>query len=152
MNRKAAILILYIILTSLGYLSCVSIGDWSKLELLHKGLVNGFGANLIPGNWFDLLDKLTSNWLIPLIGLAEVIFVGWIWGTYEASREIRIGTNSSCDRNIFIRLTGLYRDQLYANSVSGLSYMTLWAFMTRYCAPIVIFLLFLKAIGINIGF
>ena len=30
--------------------------------------------------------------------------------------------------------------------------MSLWAFMTRYCAPIVIFALFLKAVGINIGF
>lgn len=152
MNRKAAILVLYIILTSLGYFSCVSISDWSKIEFLHNGLINCIGEAFIPGNWFDLLDKLTSNWLIPLIGLAEVIFVGWIWGTYEASHEIRIGAQGGCDRNIFIRLTGLYRDPLYENSVSGLSYMTLWAFMTRYCAPVVILLLFLKAIGVNIGF
>ena len=151
-NRKWSILILYITLTSLGSLSCVSIGDWSNIELLHKGLISCFGEALIPGNWFDLLDKLTSNWLIPLIGLGEVIFVGWIWGTYEASKEIRIGSQDSCDRNIFIRLTGLYRDPLYAKSVSGLSYMTVWAFMTRYCAPVVIFALFLKAIGVNIGF
>ena len=152
MNRKLAILILYIALTTLGYLSCVSIADWSKLELLYTGLVSCFGAHLIPGNWFDLLDKLTSNWIIPLIGFAEVVFVGWFWRIHNAAQEIRIGAEATCDKNIFVRLTGLHKDPVYQNSVSGFSLMSLWAFMTRYCAPIVIFALFLKAVGINIGF
>jgi NSS family neurotransmitter:Na+ symporter len=152
MNRKLAIAILYILLTSLGYLSCVSIADWSNLELLHTGLVSCFGSHLIPGNWFDLLDKLTSNWIIPLIGLAEVLFVGWFWGIRNAAQEIRIGSEACCDKSVFVWLAGLSNDPAYQNSVSGSSPMNLWAIMTRYCAPVVIFALFLKAIGVNIGF
>lgn len=38
--------------------------------------------------FFDLVDNISSNYLLPLGGMFTAIFVGWVWGTKEAHREI----------------------------------------------------------------
>ncbi|CCQ89537.1 SNF family sodium-dependent transporter [Nitrospina gracilis 3/211] len=38
--------------------------------------------------FFDVVDNLSSNYLLPLGGMLTAAFVGWVWGTKEAHREI----------------------------------------------------------------
>ena len=62
-----------IILT--GILSAVSITSWEHIEWLHNWLVKAF--NVESGNFFEMVDNLSSNWFLPLGGLGISIFVGW---------------------------------------------------------------------------
>lgn len=38
--------------------------------------------------FFDMVDNLASNYLLPLGGMLTALFVGWIWGTKAAGQEI----------------------------------------------------------------
>lgn len=44
---------------------------------LSFGLWNGF--TLFGKNWFDLMDFLSNNILLPIGGLLTALFVGWVW-------------------------------------------------------------------------
>lgn len=153
MKRARAIVLLYVVIGTLGILSAVSIADWKSIEPLHQVLGFAFGAENLPGNWFDALDRLTSNWMIPLIGLLTALFVGWVWTTRKAGRELRQGAREMCDNNLVTYLSGFNGEPLYRVSRNhGLTVMTLWGLLVRYWAPVIILVVFLKAIGVNIGF
>ena len=38
--------------------------------------------------FFDHVDNIASNYLLPLGGMLTAIFVGWVWGTNNAHIEI----------------------------------------------------------------
>lgn len=69
----------------------------------------------------DNLDFLASNVLLPLGGLLIALFVGWGWNKTEALKESNFG------------------DTALGN---------VWFFILRYVAPIIIFVIFLRASGI----
>jgi NSS family neurotransmitter:Na+ symporter len=73
------------------------------------------------GNWnfFQLLDVITADFLLPLVSLLTAVFVGW-----RMRRE-------------FLR-TELYRE-------SGL-FFALWLFLLRYVAPLAIGLILIMGV------
>lgn len=155
MNRKVAIVLCFAAIGGLGCLSCVSVGDWNGIPGVHKMLSAIFLPENIAlcGSWFDLLDKVTSNWMLPLAGMLTAIFVGWIWTSRKAGRELRHGAGSEVDENLITALSGFRGEPLYRTSRNhGLTVMTLWGLLVRFLAPVVIMFVFLQAIGVNLGF
>ena len=39
-------------------------------------------------NFFDHVDNIASNYLLPLGGMLTAVFVGWVWDTKNAHKEI----------------------------------------------------------------
>jgi NSS family neurotransmitter:Na+ symporter len=74
-------------------------------------------------DFLDSLDFIASNILLPLGGFLLCIFIGWYWGTDKAVEEGNISAKG-------ITLGGGYR------------------FLIKYVAPIAIFVVFLKSIGV----
>ena len=90
---------------------------------LGQGVWSGY--KFIGGRDFlDSLDFIASNILLPLGGFLLCIFIGWYWGTDKAVEEGNIGAKSG------ITLGSGYR------------------FLIKYVAPIAIFIVFLKSIGV----
>jgi len=90
---------------------------------LGQGVWSGY--KFIGGRDFlDSLDFIASNILLPLGGFLLCIFIGWYWGTDKAVEEGNIGAKGA------LTLGGGYR------------------FLIKYVAPIAIFVVFLKSIGV----
>jgi len=132
-------------ITVLGFLTCYSTNDWSRLPGVDRFVRRVFDVKT--ASWFDLLDTLTSNWMLPLIGLLTVIFVGWIWGARKAGQELRQGTRGFTDENLITLLSGFGGDPAYlGSSNSGLTILTLWGLLVRYVAPVIMAVICLQVI------
>ncbi len=150
MNRKAAILLCAAATGALGCLSAVSSGDWQKLPWLHRAVERFFGPGSARGCFLDCLDYITSNWMLPLCGVLICLFVGWVWGARKAARELRRGTGGFADVNLFVLGAGLRKDPV-CRGAGGLTVMTIWGLLVRFLAPAMIFVIFLNAVGVNLG-
>lgn len=64
----------------LGIAALLSFNVWGDVVL--------FGNNI-----FDLLDKLTSKFLLPLTGLGAIVFVAWCLDRESVRKELRLGTS-----------------------------------------------------------
>ncbi|WP_456268694.1 sodium-dependent transporter [Kushneria sp. AK178] len=62
----------------LGIATVLSFNDWSGFT--------PFGMTV-----FDLLDYVTSKIMLPLTGLATIVFVGWIMGRDEVRAQLNMG-------------------------------------------------------------
>lgn len=150
--RRPAVLLAGLLVGLLGLLSVFSTSDWARLQPVKAVLDRCFGSEHVKGSWFDVLDYVTSNWMLPLLGLLTVLFVGWVWKPREAARELRRGAESFCDRNLLLWLSGFHDEKLYhIGGNHGLTLMTLWGVLIRFVVPVVMFVVFLKVIGVNIG-
>ena len=105
MKRRNATLSVAVSTWIVGILCSLSFGPLSSLSLL--------GNNL-----FDFLDKLCSNWLIPLGGLLFTLFVGWKMSRDDVRDEFTNGGRRN--RHVF-----------------GIVY-----FLIRYLAPVGIVVVF----------
>lgn len=65
--RKKAVLIICGLCFALGIPASLSLGVLGDFKL--------FGLN-----WFDLMDKLATSFMLPMGGLCVAIFTGWFWG------------------------------------------------------------------------
>lgn len=95
------------------------------------GIGSLLSFNLMAGNklfgktFFDLVEYLTTNIMLPLGGLLTAIFAAWIMKRASSVEELGMGES-----------LGYY----------------LWRFAARYLAPVGVLLVFLQAIGaINFG-
>lgn len=70
-------------------------------------------------NFLEVLDYLTSGWVMPLSGLAMAVFTGWVM-SHAATRD-ELG--------------------------DGLGYR-IWCLLIRYVVPVGIVAIFLHAIGV----
>ena len=140
--------------TLFGVLSAISISHWRNIPLVRDAVAFVFGEKNVPGSFFDMMDYLTSNWMLPIGGIAICLFIGWVWGARKAARELRLGSEKSCpDMNLITLLSGFRGDSLYQQTRDhGLTTMSFWAILIRFFAPIVIFIIFLRAVGVNVGF
>ncbi len=100
MSRPQATVLLGLLAWLLGLGSVLSFNHWSDLTLFGK-------------TFFDLLDFLTANILLPLGGLLIALFVGW-----------------------FMR-EALVRDELLGNTAPTFSYR-LWRFVLSYLSPLLV--------------
>jgi NSS family neurotransmitter:Na+ symporter len=92
----------------LGFLTVMSFGPWSDLQFLK-------------GTFFDNIDFLTNNVMLPLGGLAIVVFAGWI-----------MAGNSTADE---------------LDPKAGVAYRV-WRVSARIVAPIAVVLVLLHAVGL----
>jgi len=90
-----------------------------------SGLSFGIMSDFKPMNmtFFDHVDNIASNYLLPLGGMLTAIFVGWIWGTQNASEEIEI-----------------------QESASGFPWIQCWEFLIRFITPVAVGLVFLAKV------
>lgn len=82
------------------------------------GLFGGEGKN-----WFDLVDYVSSNWLLPFSGLGIALFMAWRVGAQAREQAFRSGT----------RFGGLYWS---------------WIWLLRYLVPPAIVAVFLEVTGL----
>lgn len=146
LSRRVAVLCSCVSTVLLGFLSLFSISNWDRLPWLKSLLVRCFGeAN---NSWMDLIDSFTSNWLLPLGGLFTVLFVGWIWTTRRAVREMRFGAGTSLDTNLWALFAGLHRDPLYQEPRPRFTFAMMFGLFVRWITPILTALVFLYSVGV----
>ena len=93
--------------------------------LLGLGTVWSFNlwaeVTLFDMTFFDLLDFITSNLMLPLGGILIALFAGWLMSAENTKAELQIANPT-----------------LYAS----------WQALVRYIAPVAVFIVLLNAIGI----
>jgi NSS family neurotransmitter:Na+ symporter len=107
-NRSMAAASIGFVLWALGWLTVMSFGPWSDRSFWQ-------------GTFFDNVDYLTNNVLLPLGGLLIVIFAGWGMARNSTSDEL-----SPAPEWVF----------------------RCWQISARYIAPVAILLIMLNAIGV----
>lgn len=78
------------------------------------------GATLFGMNFFELLDYLTANIMLPLGGVAIAVFAAWLM------------SRSATEEELELKNEGLFN---------------LWRFLVRYITPIAVLIVFLNAVG-----
>jgi len=78
-------------------------------------------VKLFDKTFFDLLDYLTSNIMLPLGGLAMAIFVAWLMPRIVSKDELAMGDGAA---------------------------FHLWLFLVKYVTPVAVIIVFLNAIGV----
>lgn len=111
LSRKKATLLLSIGLFLLSIPSTLSFGAWSELKVFSLTL-------------FDLFDYVASYIFLPVGGILTCIFVGWVWGTKNAFKEISSN--------------GMYSFKGY----------NIYNIIIKYLAPIAIFIILLYSTNI----
>lgn len=145
MSRRWSTLLSGFLIAVLGLLSAVSVASWDNIPHVHDFMVNVFNCKF--GNFFDVADNLASNWLLPLGGMFVSIFVGWIWGTDHAVKEIRKGNSDFADVNVLVLLSGLKNDERHQVDKTSWTLATVWGFFIRFISPIAVTIAFLNTIG-----
>ena len=114
-KRHNAAIVLALIITLLGVPSALSFNVLSDFRIF------GF-------NFFDLVDFLASNILLPLGGLLISIFVAWVWGYEKVIPNLKQGAENLFEKYPWI--------------------IIVWKIFLKYFSPILIFLVLLNSIGI----
>lgn len=115
LKRKAATVLATVLISALGVLCSLSMGVFSSYTL--------FGLN-----FFDLMDWISANLLLPVGGMLIAIFIGWFFGRKKVQAEIAMGG----------KLSGIM--------LSG------FMFLVKFIAPIAIAIVLLYKVGLlNFG-
>lgn len=97
----------------------IGIGTLCALSQMDGSNINVGGKNI-----FDLLDNLTSSYMLTISGFLIVVYAGWFMPKEKLQGEITL------------------------NSGSIAKYYSVFLFLIRYIAPIAIILVFLSKIGV----
>lgn len=108
-GRKKAAVISGVLITFLGIPCALSFGVWGDVKIAGKG-------------FFDLCDYLVSNVSLPIGGILACIFIGWIWKSKNAVKEI---TN---------------------NGEVKFALAPVWTVLVKYVLPIVILIIFITSL------
>ena len=144
-SRRKAACVFGTVIFGVGVFCAISVGDWDRLPWLDKGIRWVYGTNR--GSFFDLMDMISSNWMLPLGGLFISLFVGWVWGTKHAIEEIREGSHSFADVHLISLLAGLKDDPSHNSPVHVLTLASLWGIFIRFISPVAVMIAFLHTIG-----
>ncbi len=113
-TRMTSSVICGVVTWVVGLGTVYSFNTWSKIELFNGTFLDG-------KSFFDLLDYLTSNIMLPLGGILICIFAAWLMSEKSRREELRI------------KHEGAYK---------------LWRFLARYITPIGVILIFLHVLGV----
>ncbi|WP_312749941.1 sodium-dependent transporter [Psychrobacter sanguinis] len=105
MNRTTAVILASIAIWLLGVAALLSFNMWSDVMI--------FGNNI-----FDFLDKLTSKFMLPITGLAAIVFAGWFMNQDSVRRELGLSEGS----------------------------WSLWQVIAKFVAPIGVIIVFISAL------
>ena len=134
LSRRASVILSTVLITAFGCVISFSSQDWSSFPGMEAFFKRGFGG--AKGSLFELVDYITSNWILLLNGLAAAIYAGWVWGTSGAARELyRTGAD----------LRGLSRIQKFCRTRLP---VISWSVFIRFISPVLIFVTFLSAAGL----
>ncbi len=100
----------------------------------------------INGTFFNSMDMIGSNILLPIGGLLITLFVGWAWGTKNAVDEIRMGAPHFTDIPLMSWFSG--NNTVHTPDTPGITLAHIWNILIRFIAPVLIIMTFLHAIGI----
>ncbi len=82
-------------------------------------------VHFLPGKtFFDTLDYISANWLLPLGGMFISYFVGWKMDKKKLA------------------------DELSSDGKYSISYLPTFVFICKYIAPVIIFIVFLHGLGV----
>jgi neurotransmitter:Na+ symporter, NSS family len=109
-QRKKAVVIVGTAIFAFGVPSGLSFGVMADVKF--------FGMN-----FFDHIDNIASNYLLPLGGMLTAIFVGWVWGTKKAHEEIERQKNKF-----------------------GFPWAQCWGFLIRYITPVAVGIVFIAKV------
>jgi len=107
-GRPVAASVVGLVIWALGFLTVLSFNRLS-------------GFTFLKGTFFDNLDFLTSNIMLPLGGLAITVFCGWVMCTHSSASELDPEAGST---------------------------FRVWRLLSRYVAPVAVVLVFLNAVGL----
>lgn len=110
-ERRMATVLATVSITLLGVICSLSLGIYSDYDIL------GF-------NFFDLLEHISSNMLLPLGGMFIALFIGWKLGAIKIAEELARG-----------------------GGIKGI-YLSVFMFLVKFVAPLAIFLVFIKGVRI----
>ena len=91
-----------------------SFNEWKKIEVFNDTFLDG-------KSFFDLLDYLTSNIMLPLGGILICIFAAWLMSDASRRDELKI------------KHEGAYK---------------LWLFLAKYVTPLGVIVIFLHVLGV----
>ena len=100
-NRKVATVAFGVLIFLFGIPSSLSMGVWSDTKIL------------LDKNFFDLMDYLTSNLIMPIGGILISVFVGW----FAAERM---------------------KEEVTNNGEVSVPFLGVWLFICRFVAPIAV--------------
>ncbi|NCC51524.1 MAG: sodium-dependent transporter [Spartobacteria bacterium] len=144
-SRVKATIVFGLVIFLLGSVCAISVADWSRIEWLHTALTVAFGKT--QASFFDVMDRLSSNWLLPLGGLFISLFVGWVWGTRKAVDEIRQGAHNFADVHLISLMAGLKDDPGHNAGTHVFTLASLWGIFIRFISPVAVTIAFLNSIG-----
>jgi NSS family neurotransmitter:Na+ symporter len=144
-SRAFSVIVVTAVISVLGSFCAVSVANWKNIEWLHKFFQMVFETN--QPSFFDLMDTLASNWMLPLGGLFIALFVGWVWGTRNAVNEIRNGSHNFADVHLIALLAGLKDDPGHNSNQHVLTLASLWGIFIRFISPIAVLIAFLHTVG-----
>lgn len=114
-KRHNAAIVLGIIIFLIGLPSALSFNLLSDFKIFNL-------------NFFDLVDYIASNILLPVGGLFLSIFVAWIWGFDRALPNLRNGAEKLFTKYPWV--------------------ISVWKIFLKFLAPVLVFLVFLHSIGL----
>lgn len=129
----------------IGVLCTLSVFNWDRFPTLAASIGWLFGTPA--ASMFDLADKFSSNYLLPLGGMGISLFVGWVWGTRHAVAEIRRGGGQYADVNFFALLAGMKDAPESNDRTHTFTLAMIWGIFIRFISPVCIVIAFLHAIG-----
>ncbi len=113
MSRKKSAGVIVGLAWALGLLTVMSFGGWG-FEFEFAGAKKTDGI-------FDILDIATTNFMLPLGGLAIALFAGWVMNSKDTAEELGVGEGA------------LFK---------------LWGLLVRFIAPAGVMLFFLHSLGV----
>ena len=105
LNRTMSTIVAGIVVWLLGIAALLSFNLWSDFTIMGNGI-------------FDVLDKLTSKFLLPLTGLAGIIFLGWKMDQRSIQQELNLSNAT----------------------------WTLWQVVSKFIAPVAVVLVFVTTL------
>jgi len=67
--------------------------NWSIASMLGatpgEGVLGNIG--MLQHNWFQLMEAITANYMLPMGGLLIAVFVGYVWSRSEVFGEVKTG-------------------------------------------------------------
>lgn len=144
-SRHRAAVVMGALIFVVGCLSAVSIQNWDAMPGVARAITACFGG--ARASFFDLIDNLTCNWMLPLGGLFICLFVGWIWGPRRAVEELRQGAQDVVDVPLLTLCAALKDDICYRSRGQALTLASLVSVFVRFICPVAILITFLYTIG-----
>ena len=110
-KRHRATIYATITITLIGVVCSLSMGKWDFIQLFKL-------------NFFDLMDWISANILLPVGGLFIALFVGWSMGAKKVYHELKKGSNIN---------KGVFK---------------VFMFLVRFVAPVAIAIVLFNSIGL----